>query len=289
VPWHTCGMWQEIELRMGDLGGRVLVALGIFLSGYVLSLVLARAASSALKRTPRGQTLAPLARSVVRVAVSLAAIISALDHVGVPIATVLAGAGILGLAIGFGAQALVKDVISGFFHIVEGILSVGDVVQFGEVTGVVEEIGLRVTQLRTFNGQLWYIPNGSIDRVGNFNRGWCRAVIQVSVAYEGDVRRALAVLKEVGDAYRTEKPDEVLEEPVADGILGLNASDILVRLVLRVKPQTHWGIEREVRIRVKEAFDKAGIEIPFPRQVVYHRQEDGRQLEILSGGAARQA
>ncbi len=281
-------MWEQLQAQLDGMGGRLVVALIIILSGYVLSRMLAGTVATALKRRPRGKTLAPLSRSITRVTVSGAAIIMALDQLGVPVTTVLAGAGILGIAVGFGAQALVKDIISGFFHIVEGVISVGDVAQFGDVTGVVEEIGLRVTQVRTFNGQLWYLPNGTIDRVGNFNRGWCRAVVQVPISYEGDVRRAMAVLKEVGEAYQKEKPEEVLEEPVADGVLGLNPSDIQVRLVLKVPPQMHWGIERELRARVKEAFDKEGISAPFPRQVVYHRQEDAR-LAALAQGAAPDA
>ncbi len=279
------GMWAEYEPKLIALGTRLLVAVLILLAGYLLSGVLAKMASRALKRTPRGQTVASLTRSIVRGVVLVAALTMALDHVGVPVATVLAGAGILGLAVGFGAQALVRDVITGFFHIVEGVIQVGDVAQFGDVTGVVEDIGLRTTQIRTFNGQLWYVPNGSIDRVGNFNRGWCRAVVEVPVAWESDARKVMAVLEEVGRAFRAERPDEVLEEPVADGVLGLQASGVLVRLVLKVKPQTHWGIERELRLRIREALEKQGVELPLPRQVVFHRdrdrelgRDDGRHL-----------
>lgn len=260
-----------------EMGVRLILAIVILAAGWALARVLSRAAASATLRWPRGQTVAPLTRTVVRMVVLFSAVVMALDQVGVPVTTVIAGAGIVGLAVGFGAQALVKDVISGFFHIVEGVLGVGDVAQVGDVTGVVEEVGLRVTKVRSYNGQLWYIPNGIIDRVGNYNRGWCRAVVNVAVAYEGDVRRAMQIAKRVGDAYWAEKPALVLEEPVAEGALGLNASDVTIRLVMKVKAQEHWGIERELRVRLKEAFDQEGIEIPFPRTVLYHRDDERKQ------------
>lgn len=282
--------FEPFSLRVREyapiIGTRLLVALLILVGGYILARVLATIAVRALHRRPRGQTLAPLARSMIRVVIVFAAVVMALDQLGVPITTVLAGAGVVGLAVGFGAQALVRDIISGFFHIIEGVLAVGDVAQVGDVTGLVEEVGLRVTQVRAYNGQLWYIPNGTIDRVGNYNRGWCRAVVQVSVAYEGDARRALTALKEVGDVYWKEKPELVLEEPAAEGALALGASDVTVRLVLKVKPQEHWGIERELRMRVLEKFNQEKIEIPFPRQVVYHRQEEGKLLELAPRGGA---
>lgn len=281
MEWFE-SLWPQVRVAAPQIAWKLVVSLLIVISGGIAARILGRMAALAIGRRPRGQTLAPLIRSIVRVAIFGTAIVMALDQLGVPIATVLAGAGVVGLAVGFGAQALVRDVISGFFHIVEGVLAVGDVAQVGDVTGFVEEVGLRITKVRAFNGQLWHIPNGTIDRVGNYNRGWCRAVVEVSVAYEQDVRKALAVVKRVGDAYRADHPELVLEEPEAQGAMGLNASDVTVRLVIKVKPQEHWGIERELRLRLKEALDAEGIEIPFPRRVLYHRQEDGRQLQVHS-------
>ena len=128
-------MWEQLQQYIGDVGGRILVAVLILLGGYLLSLLLSRMASAALLKTPRGQTLASLSRSIVRVVVVVSAVVMALDQLGVPITTVLAGAGILGLAVGFGAQTLVKDIISGFFNIIDGVISVGDVAQFGAFEG----------------------------------------------------------------------------------------------------------------------------------------------------------
>ncbi|MFW6087854.1 MAG: mechanosensitive ion channel family protein, partial [Myxococcota bacterium] len=192
------------------------------------------------------------------------------------IKAVLAGAGVLGLAIGFGAQSLVKDIISGFFLIFDDALGEGDIANVGgEVTGVIESVGLRITKVRALDGQLWYIQNGEIQRVGNYSRTWTRALVTVGLAYEQDVAKGLRVLQEVGDTYAAENPDLVLEPPEAQGVLGLDDSSVGVRLVVKVTAGNHWAAERDLRKRVKEAFDAAGVEIPFPRHVVYHRQEEG--------------
>jgi moderate conductance mechanosensitive channel len=268
-------IWNRewVEANFADLGGRVLVALLIIVAGWLLARLAARAVYTAIMRHERGQTLAPLTRSTVHVVLLGITLVMALDQVGVPVGAVLAGAGVVGIAIGFGAQSLVKDVITGFFHIMQGVIQVGDVAQIGEVTGLVEEVSLRLTKVRAFNGQLWYVPNGSIERVGSFNRGWCRAVAEVGVAYEHDVARALKVLQQVGEEFQKEKPTLVLERPEAQGIMGLNASDVGLRLVVKVKAQEHWATERELRLRIKQAFDREGVEIPFPRRVVYHRSD----------------
>lgn len=277
--WAEHPLYVKFRDNVESIGGRFIVALIIVAAGFLLARILSRWAASAVQRRPRGETLAPLSRAIVRVVVAAAAVVMALDQLGVPIATVIAGAGVVGIAIGFGAQALVKDVISGFFHIVEGVLSVGDVVQIGEVTGVVEEVGLRVTQVRTFNGQLWYLPNGTIDRVGNANRGWSRAIVEVPLAQENDLRHALGILQKLGDEYHAQHPDLVLEPPAAEGSLTLEPSAAGLRLVVKVKAQEHWAVERELRVRVKEAFDREGLEIPYPRRVVVQRTAPEREKE----------
>ena len=275
--------WVEIAIRLG-------VAVLILVVAAILGGVLGRWAYRALeRRSPRAKTLARIARTAVRGAVFVVGLVMAFDHLGVDVAALLAGAGILGLAVGFGAQSLVKDVITGFFLIYEGAIAEGDIAEVGDTTGVVEQVGLRVSQVRTFNGQLFYIPNGQIAVVGNWSRGWTRAVVEVGLAYEHDVGKGLAVLQRVGDEWAREHEDLVLEPPEAQGVLGLNASDVGVRLVVKVKAPEHWASERELRRRVKDAFDAEGVEIPFPRQVVYHRQEDGGALLVETGknGKAR--
>ena len=273
MDWARSGIeylrenWVELATRLGI--SIVIVALAFVVGGMV-----GRYAARMLrKKGPRAATLAGVAETGLRATVFFLGVLMAVDHLGIDVKTLLAGAGIVGLAIGFGAQSLVKDVITGFFLIYERALAEGDTAQVGEATGVVEHVGLRMTRVRTFNGQLFYIPNGSIDVVGNWTRGWTHAVVEVGVAYEQDVSHALGVLARVGKEWAGDNPELVLEEPVAEGLLGFGGSDVTLRLVIKVRAGQHWSVERELRKRVKAAFDEEKVEIPFPRQVVYHRQE----------------
>jgi small conductance mechanosensitive channel len=254
----------------------LLVGIAIYLAGRVLTAALTRA----IKRG-KAANLAPTVASFLHVVAAVAAILTALDHVGVNVTTLVAGAGVFGVALGFGSQSLVRDIISGFFLLFDGALSPGDVVKVGDVQGVVESVGLRVTQVRALNGQLFYIPNGQITVVGNSSRDWSRAIVEVGVTYEQDVNRSLEVLREVAKQWAQEHEDIVLEPPEAQGVLALNASDVGLRIIAKVKAGEHWAAERELRARIKSAFDEHRVEIPFPRQVVYHRQEEHAALSIV--------
>lgn len=275
MPWAKAAS-KYIETHGVEISLKLGTTLLIILAAWIVGGLLARWAARALKRRPgRGATLASATATGIRVFVVGLGVVMGLDQIGVDVGTLLAGAGILGLAVGFGAQSLVKDVISGFFLIFDEALSEGDIADVGGgAVGVVESVGLRMTQVRSFSGQLWYVQNGEIRSVGNFSRTWTRAVVEVGLAYEQDVAKGLKTLQEVGDTWAKEHDDIVLEPPEAQGVLGLNSSDVGVRLVIKVKAPEHFAAERELRARVKAAFDAAGVEIPFPRQVVYHRQEE---------------
>ena len=218
---------------------------------------------------------------------------AALDQLGIDIKALLAGAGVLGLAVGFGAQTLVKDWISGFFLIFDGVVKKDDLVTVQGQTGLVEEVGLRMTRVRSYDGVLWYIPNGQVEIVGNSSRDWRRFMVDVGVAYEGDVAAAIRVLEEVGRRwYEAHKDDVALELPEVLGATGLNASDINLRIVGKVSTEqvNVFPVEREMRQLIKEAFDAEGVEIPFPRQVVYHRKEpDEGALEVTVADGAKAA
>jgi moderate conductance mechanosensitive channel len=221
----------------------------------------------------KGKTIAPLLKNLLKYCTIFVAGVLVLRVLGVDPTPIIAGAGVVGLAVGFGAQTLVKDVISGFFLLFEGLIAVGDVISFGNSAGLVEEVGLRVTKYRTFAGELWVIPNGEIRAFGNSNRQWMRAVVVVGVAYEQDVSKAMRVLDEVGKAWAEERRDIVLETPQVQGILSFDESSITLRLAIKVKPSQQGTAEWELRRRIKEAFDREGVEIPFPRRVLYTRQE----------------
>ncbi len=257
-----------------ELGGRALAALAIVAGSLILARLarVAVAAALAARAGPqRAATLAPAVQSLTRVTVLGAGIIMALHQLGLNVATVLAGAGVVGIAVGFGAQTLVRDVISGFFLISDGVIEAGDHVTFNQVSGVVEEIGLRMTQIRSLDGRLWYVPNAQLDVVGNSNRDWCRAIVRVPLPYEQDVAAGLQIVQQVGDTWAEEHSDIVIEPPEAQGVLSMTAEGVEVRLVAKVRAMEHWVSERELARRIKEALEAHGVDSPFPRQVVYHR------------------
>jgi small conductance mechanosensitive channel len=174
-------------------------------------------------------------------------------------------AGVVGVAIGFGAQSLIRDVMMGFFILLENLVAVGDVIEVGQHTGVVESVGLRVTKIRKFSGELRIIPNGELTAFGHHTAGWARLVVEVSVDYEEDVDRALRVLGEVGKALAAAHPGAVLEPATAEGILrfGLSgAAEVVLRLHARVVALEKASLEFEARRRVKEAFAMQGIRVP---------------------------
>ncbi|MCK5768081.1 MAG: mechanosensitive ion channel family protein, partial [Candidatus Atribacteria bacterium] len=225
------------------------------------------------KKVQRANTLIPLLKNISRYVVYFIASVMALKEFGVDTTAIIASAGVVGLAVGFGAQSFVKDVISGAFIFFEGTVSVGDVITVGDHSGTVEAINLRNIHLRKFSGELRVIPNGDVNNFGNFNKGFMRAIVKVGVAYEQDVEKGMKVLEEITNKWAKENEDIVLELPIVQGVISLGSSDVILRIVIKVKPMTHWGAERELKRRVKNEFDKKGIEIPFPRQVVYLKKE----------------
>ena len=217
-------------------------------------------------KVQRARTLGPLMKNVARYTLAFVALVVMLREVGVDIQALLVSAGVLGLAIGLGAQSLIKDVITGFFILFEGLIGVGDVVEVGANTGSVEAIGLRVTKLRLISGAQRVIPNGELTQFSNYNRGWARAVVDVSLGYETDVRKALGVLERVGREWAAET-GRALEPAEAQGIVRFGESDLGLRLMVKVEPARRFDSEVELRRRVKETFEQEGI--PFPQRVVY--------------------
>ena len=221
----------------------------------------------------RVETLRGLIKNLLRYLVYFIAVVSILDVVGVPVTSVLAGAGIIGLAVGFGAQSLVKDVITGFFIVFEDQYAVGEFISSGSFSGIVEEMGMRVTKIRSFGGDLHIVPHGSIDTVTNHNRGQMRAMVDISIAYEEDIRNALAVLEETSLGLAGELP-EIVDGPHVLGVVDLGESDVVLRVLAMTMPMQQWQIERTMRQRFKEAFVEKGIEIPYPRRVVINQGKE---------------
>lgn len=267
---------NKIEAMVEAVIAVAVIAAGLRLALYLATAVLQRwLRPDDPRRDPERavqvRTLAPLLESALRYLFYFTAAVMILDRLGVNVAAILASAGIAGIAIGFGAQHLIRDVIAGFFLIFEGLIQVGDVVRVGEVTGTVERIHLRTTQVRQFSGELVTIPNGEIQRFGNMNRGFMRAIVQIGLAYESNLERAIAVMHQVSEAWAADHPDLALAPPEVQGIMEFGASEVQVRMVIMVRPLTQWDAERQLRVLLKAAFEAAGIEIAFPRQVVYLR------------------
>ena len=195
-------------------------------------------------------------------------IISVLNVLNIPTQSILAAAGLGGLAIGFGAQSLVKDIIAGFFILLEDQFAVGDYVSVDEAKGTVEDLGLRITKLRSFNGDLHIIPNGDIKKVINHSRGNSLAIVDVAIAYETDIDKAIEVLSKIVNEYYDKNRSVVVEQPKVLGITKLSDSDISLRIIARTLPLMHWNVGREIRKSIKEAFEQGGIEVPYPKRVI---------------------
>jgi moderate conductance mechanosensitive channel len=221
----------------------------------------------------RIDALTSVLRSLVTVVIYTVAAFMVLGEVGINLGPLLAGAGILGVALGFGSQSLVKDFISGVFILVEDQFGVGDIVDLdGQTAGVVDAVSLRTTRLRAVDGTMWHVPNGEIRRVGNKSQHWSRALIDIEVAYDTDLDHAESVIASVAARLAADDPD-VIEPPEVWGVEQLGANGISIRFVVKTRPSEQFRVSRELRRRIKAAFDEEGIEIPFPQQTVWHRTE----------------
>ena len=224
-----------------------------------------------LRAEQRITALTSVLRSVASFAIFTIAGFLILGEVGLNLAPLLAGAGIVGIALGFGAQSLVKDFLSGLFILIEDQFGVGDIVDLEQGTsGTVEAVSLRTTRLRAVDGTVWHVPNGEIRRVGNKSQHWSRALLDVEVAYDTDIEHAKSVIKRVADELWEERED-ILEEPEVWGVEKLGPHSIVIRLVVKTRPSDQYNVSRDLRQRLKETFDVEGIEIPYPQQTVWNR------------------
>ena len=229
-----------------------------------------------LRTKARTETLTSVLSSIANLAIWTVVVLMALGEIGVNLGPLIAGAGIVGVAVGFGAQSIVKDFLSGMFMLVEDQYGVGDSVDVGIASGTVERMTLRTTILRDTNGSVWYVPNGEIARVGNRSQVWSRAVLDVDVAYDTDLRHAQDVMKRVAvELWEDESftDGDIIEEPQVVGVQNLGVDGITLRLVAKTDPSEQWAVARELRIRIKETFDAEGIQMPFPQRTVWINQE----------------
>ncbi len=272
------------SIDIGSLGGGTLTALRILLivlAAWIAVAILQRAIRllpariatrlddpEALKRA---ETLGRVFRYAVAVIVTAITGMMVLAEIGISLAPILGAAGVAGLAIGFGAQSLVKDYFTGFFLLFEDQIRQGDVVKIAGVSGLVEEVTLRYVRLRDYDGNVHFVPNGLITNVVNMSRGYAQAVIDVGIAYREDVDAALAVMRRVGSGMRADADfnARILDELEIAGVDRWDDSAVVLRCRFKVKPLEQWNVRREFLRRLKKAFDQEGIEIPYPHLTIY--------------------
>jgi moderate conductance mechanosensitive channel len=218
------------------------------------------------RRGQRAETVGSVLRSVASFVIFGMAFVTVLDKLGIPIAPLLASAGVAGVALGFGAQSLVRDFLSGIFMILEDQYGVGDLIDAGAAVGTVEDMSLRITKLRDGSGVVWYVRNGEILRVGNHSQGWSTAVVDVAVAYNEDIPRVQSIIREVADAMAEDETwnEKFVDDPVVAGVESVTSSSVTIRVVVKCSVNEHFGVQRELRERIKAAFDREGIRVPVP-------------------------
>lgn len=277
-------MQVEAIATLAEWGPRIIQVIGVvFMARVIKELVIFLLEESMLRKsglTPqqvqRRATLVPLFGSIVTYAIYFFAGVVILKIFGIDPTPILAGAGIAGLAVGLGAQNLINDMVSGFFILFEEHYLVGDFIKIGEAEGWVESIDLRTTRIRDNAGRHHIIRNGEIVDLVHYSKEYTNAVVEVGVAYDSDLNAVFDVLKKVGEEIKNEH-DMVLEATSVKGLDNFGASELLIRTVTRVKPGCHLPVERDLRKRIKEAFDQNNIEIPFPRRVLIMQRDEAAQ------------
>jgi small conductance mechanosensitive channel len=228
------------------------------------------------ERQNRALTLVGVFRNLASIAVVVVGLLMALDAVDIPIAPLMGGAAVVGLAVAFGAQNLVRDYFAGFMVLLEDQYGVNDVVKIGNISGAVEQITLRVTTLRDLEGIVHFIPHGSITTVSNMTHGWSRALLDIGVAYKEDTDRVMQVMLEVARELRQDPEfgPLVLDDPEMLGVDNFGDSAVLIKMCVKTQPLKRWAVKRELLRRIKHRFDELEIEIPFPHRTLFLHQVD---------------
>ncbi|WP_394603216.1 mechanosensitive ion channel family protein [Fictibacillus sp. UD] len=263
--------WAELMLSVGLWAAKFLLIIVMFLvirsiGRRVINRMFDKAAAHRKMSTGRIITLQKLVVNLFSYVLIFVFAGILFKQFGLEIGTLIAGAGVVGLAIGFGAQGLVSDVVTGFFILLEKQMEVGDYVTIGGVDGIVEEVGLRTTHIRAFDGTLNYMPNREISTIANHTRGNMRALVDIGIAYEENIDKAIVILQDACDKVKEKNPS-IMEGPNVLGVQTLGSSEVVIRIISKTINGEQWAVERELRKALKEALDANGIEIPYPHQV----------------------
>lgn len=275
---------QLERLGASPFGGAAMTAFRILLiaiAAWVLITVLQRAIRVVRSRiasrfddaeaVKRAETLGRVFRYIVAIVVGAIAVMLILSELGISVAPILGAAGVVGLAVGFGAQSLVKDFFTGFFILFENQIRKGDVVKVADHGGLVEEVTLRYVRLRDYDGNVHFVPNGIITSVVNMSRGFAQSVIDVGIAYRESIDEAIEVIREVGAKLRSDPAfaARILDDLEIAGVDKWDDSAVVLRCRFKVAPLEQWGVRREFLRRLKNEFDVRGIEIPYPHLTLY--------------------
>ena len=278
--------------------GKILVVVVLSWIAYRFLILLLRRVERSVERADtttislheqRVRTLSGLLRSVGIVFIGVVSLFMILRAVGLDIGPLLAGAGVIGLAVSFGAQSLVKDIISGLFILFENQFGVGDVVRIKDVSGRVEKMTLRIVVMRDLRGVVHIVPNGEITQVSNLTRAFSRAVLEIGVAYKEDVDRVIEVMRAIGRELEDDpewKP-LLVEEIQVPGIESFGDSAVNIRMIATTVPLKQWDVARELRLRIKRRFDAEDIEIPFPHRTLYWGEAQVREVRSANGEPQR--
>jgi small conductance mechanosensitive channel len=283
LVWLSTVFGDAVVSSLGRLLLVVLAAFAAFeLTGYAVGHGVSRLARRAQDRRRKAQlqTLGPLLQGLAQTIILAIAVMMGLSEVGVKIGPLLAGAGVVGIAVGFGAQTVVKDLVTGLFLIVEDIVSVGDIVRIGDSGGLVEKMTLRTIRLRDFDGTLHVFPYGEAQVVHNLTKTFSYAVFDLQISYGSDIDEALRLMRHVGDEMREDPAfaARILEPIEVVGVDNLADSGVVLKARIKTKPIEQWAVGREYNRRIKLAFDKAGVEIPFPHMKVVLPQAQIEEL-----------
>ena len=295
--FNSASFWQDlldgfVLWLVNILPTLILILLLYFISRWIFRFTIAKVQlrlqtkyekETNLEKGKRITTLIGILKGIVNIVLTTIFVLVFLKELGIDIAPLLAGAGLIGLAVGFGAQELVRDVISGFFILLENQLRVGDIVKINDTGGVVEGIELRTIRLRDLSGVVHVFQNGKINSLANTTKGWSGAVFDIGVAYKENADHVIGLMKEVAEEQRSsDEYKELINEPME--VFGLDSfgdSAIVIKARIKTVPGKQWMVGREYRKRLKAAFDKAGVEIPFPHRTIYWgNKSDPFKLEM---------
>ena len=256
------------------------IAYGMINKGFRARLKRVQESADSSHHADKSLTLIPIFRNILKIGMWSIAGILVLGELGINTSALIAGIGMFGIVLGLAAQSIIKDLIAGFLLIIENLISVGDSIVVGNIKGTVEKVGIRYTQIRLFSGELRIVPNNELSNFGNKNKGFMRVIVEVGLAYEQDLEKALLVMQEVASLWARDNSEIIIEHPSVQAITEFGDSALLARIVATVKPGEQGNAERTIRSLLKQKFDERNVDMPYPRGQLYLHTQDSQDFNI---------